>query len=332
MADIAVDLGTVNTLIQTRDGGLVVNEPSVIAVRADTGRVVGVGTEARRMLGRAPEGVRVVQPMRDGVIADVDRAELMLRHFLKRAFPRGILRAKPRVVIGVPSGITDLERRAVRSAVLSAGAKSVYMISEPLAAAIGVGLPVTAPRASMVVNVGGGTTEIGVIALSGMVAGASLGVAGNELDAAISAFVRRQHNLLIGDTSAEAVKTQIGSACPLDEERAVEVSGRDLVHGIPRAVRLTSAEIREQLREPLAAITAAVLRVLETTPPELAADIIDTGFVLTGGGALLAGFDRLLGEKTGLPVHRDPEPFTCVARGAAEVLERWTEYQDMLAR
>ena len=212
MADIVVDLGTVNTLIQTRDGGLVVDEPSVMAVRAGTGRVVGGGADANRMLGRAPEGVVVVQPMRDGVIADVDPAELMLRHFLKRVFPRGILRAKRRVVIGVPSGITDLERRAVRSVVLPAGAKSVFMISEPVAAAIGVGLPATAPRASMVVNVGGGTTEIGVIALSGVVAGASLGVAGNEFDAAISAFVRKRHSLRIGETSAEAVKTRIGSA------------------------------------------------------------------------------------------------------------------------
>ena len=332
MADIAIDLGTVNTLIQIRGGGLVVNEPSVIAVRTDTGRVVSVGAEAKQMLGRAPHGVTVVQPMRDGVIADVDRAELMLRHLLDRVFPRGILRARPRVVVGVPSGITELERRAVRGAVLSAGAKAVYLVGEPMAAAIGVGLPVTTPRASMVVNVGGGTTEIGVIALSGMVAGASLGVAGNEFDAAITSFLRRRDNLLIGPTSAEALKIQAGSAYPLDEEREVEVSGRDLVAGIPRTVRIHSAEIREPLHEPLSAITAAVRRALEATPPELAGDIVDSGFVLTGGGALLEGFDRLLAEETGLPVHRDGEPLTCVARGAARIIEHWDDYRDVLTR
>jgi rod shape-determining protein MreB and related proteins len=332
VADIAIDLGTVNTLIQVKGGGLVVNEPSVIAVRADNGRVVSVGAEAKQMIGRAPHGVIVVQPMRDGVIADVDRAELMLRHLMDRVFPRGILRVRPRVVVGVPSGITELERRAVRSAVLSAGAKEVHLISEPMAAAIGVGLPVAMPRASMVVNVGGGTTEIGVIALSGMVAGASLGVAGNEFDAAITAFLRNQHSLLIGATSAEVVKMQIGSAFELDEEREAEVSGRDLVNGIPRTVRISSAEIRRQLREPLSAITAAVRRALETTPPELAGDIVDSGFVLTGGGALLEGLDRLLAEDTGLPVHRDSEPLTCVARGAAQVIEHWAEYQDVLTR
>jgi rod shape-determining protein MreB len=332
VADIAIDLGTANTLIQVRGQGVVLDEPSVVAVERASGRVVAVGLEAKRMLGRTPEGIIAVRPMRDGVIADVDRVELMLRTFLNRILPRSLFRVKPRVVVGVPSGITEMERRAVRSAVAAAGAKAVYMISEPMAAAIGVGLPVTAPTGSMVVNVGGGTTEIGVIALSGTVADTSIRIAGNEFDEAIVAYVRKSHNLLIGEATAESIKIQIGSACPLDEERHVDVNGRDLVSGIPKPVRVHSEEIRECIREPVLAIVAAVRRALEITPPELSADIVDQGIVMTGGGALLRGLDHLLAEETSLPVHRDQEPLTCVVRGAGMVLDDWTRYQDVLTQ
>ena len=331
LADIAIDLGTANTLIQVKGGGLVLDEPSVVAVERGSEKVVAVGLEAKRMLGRTPEGIVAIRPMRDGVIADIARVDLMLRHFLQQVLPRGLFRAKPVVVIGVPSGITEMERRAVRSAVLAAGAKAVYMIGEPMAAAIGVGLPVTTPKASMVVNVGGGTTEIGVIALSGMVADASIRIAGNELDELIATHMRKHHNLLVGEATAETIKIGIGSAFPLEQERSMSVNGRDLVSGIPLSVEVRSEEIRESIREPIAAIIAAVRRALEVTPPELASDIVDDGLVMTGGGSLLRGLDQLVAQETGLPVHRDAEPLTCVVRGAGMVLENWTRYQDVLS-
>jgi rod shape-determining protein MreB and related proteins len=293
VADIAIDLGTANTLIEVRGAGLVVNEPSVVAVDRETGNVRAIGLEAKRMLGRTPESIIAVRPMRDGVIADVDMADLMLRHFLERVLPRGFFRTKPHVVIGVPSGITEMEKRAVRAAVLAAGARAVHLISEPMAAAIGVGLPVTSPSGSMVVNVGGGTSEIGVIALSGIVADASIRIAGNEMDEAIMAYLRKSRNLLIGEATAEGVKIQIGSAYPLDEERSMDVTGRDLVTGIPKSVRVESTEIRDCIQEPVQAIVAAVRRALEVTPPELASDIIDAGIVMTGGGAQLRGLCRI---------------------------------------
>ncbi|HEX8320779.1 rod shape-determining protein [Longimicrobium sp.] len=330
MADIAIDLGTANTLIEVKGVGLVVNEPSVVAVDRDTRKVRAIGLEAKRMLGRTPEGIVAVRPMRDGVIADVNMADLMLRHFLERVLPRGFFRVKPRVVIGVPSGITEMEKRAVRAAVLAAGARQVNLISEPMAAAIGVGLPVTSPRGSMVVNVGGGTSEIGVIALSGIVADASIRVAGNEMDEAIMGYVRKSRNLLIGEATAEGVKIQIGSAFALDEEREMDVTGRDLVNGIPKSVRVNSVEIRECIQEPVAAIVAAVRRALESTPPELSSDIIDAGIVMTGGGAQLRGLGRLLQRETGLPIHLDEQPLTCVVRGAARVLEDLELYQGVL--
>jgi rod shape-determining protein MreB and related proteins len=271
-----------------------------------------------------------VRPMRDGVIADVDMAELMLRHFLHAVAPTGIFRSKPRVVVGVPSGITEMERRAVRAAVIAAGAKEVFLISEPMAAAIGVGLPVITPRASMVVNIGGGTTEIGVIALSGIVADASIRVAGNVFDDAIVGFVRRSYNLLIGEATAEKIKIEVGSAAPLAEEREMDVNGRDLVSGIPKTVRIHSEEIRESIQEPVQAIIAAVRKALEVTPPELAADIVDDGIVMTGGGSLLRGLDVLLGQETGLPIHHDDEPLTSVVRGAGMVLDDWSKYQNVV--
>ncbi|HEV2131403.1 MAG TPA: rod shape-determining protein [Longimicrobiaceae bacterium] len=331
MADIAVDLGTANTLILVRGEGLVLNEPSVIAVERQSGQVRAIGLDAKRMLGRTPEGTVALRPLRDGVIADVDMAELMLRHFLAEVLPRGWFRAKPKVVIGVPSGITEMEKRAVRAAVLSAGAKTVHMISEPMAAALGVGMPVTTPRGSMVVNIGGGTTEIGVIALSGIVADASLRVGGDELDEAIVAVVRRQHNLLIGEGTAEGIKMQIGSAHPATQEREMDVKGRDLVSGVPKTIRLCSGEIRQIIEEPLAAIVGAIRRALEVTPPELASDIVDEGIVLTGGGALLEGMDWRIAEETGLQIHRDGEPLTSVVRGAGRVLDDWNAYQSVLS-
>jgi rod shape-determining protein MreB len=331
MADIAIDLGTANTLIQVRGRGVVLNEPSVVAVNRSTGRLVAAGTEAKRMIGRTPDGVTTTRPMSDGVIADVDQVEAMLRHYLGRVLPRGLFRAKPRVVVGVPSGITELERRAVRQAVMASGAKEVFLIAEPMAAAIGVGLPVTAARASMVVAVGGGTTEIGVIALSGLVAERSARVAGNEMDEGIASALRKQHNLLIGEATAEAIKMQIGSALPLEQEQVIDATGRDLVTGIPASVQVHSEEVREWIQEPVRAIVAAVRGALEMAPPELSSDLVDTGLVLTGGGSLLRGLDRLLAEETGLEVHRDPDPMTCVVRGAGMVLDDWPKYRGVLS-
>ena len=331
MADIAIDLGTANTLIQVKGQGIIMNEPSVVAVERRTRRIIAIGLEAKRMLGRTPEGTVAIRPMRDGVIADVDMAELMLRHFLQSILPKGLFRSRPRVVVGVPSGITEMERRAVRTAVSQAGAKSVYLLSEPMAAAIGVGLPVTSPRGSMVVNIGGGTSEIGVIALSGIVADASIRVGGNEMDEAIVAFMRKGYNLLVGEATAEAIKIQIGSASNTVEPREMDVNGRDLISGIPKTIRIHSDEIRECIQEPIQAIVGAVRRALEVTPPELSSDIVDEGIVMTGGGAQLRGLDRILALETGLPIHVDDEPLTCVVRGAGMVLDDWDAYRSVLS-
>jgi rod shape-determining protein MreB len=330
VADIAIDLGTANTLIQVKGEGIVMNEPSVVAVERSTRRVRAIGLEAKRMLGRTPEGTVAIRPMRDGVIADVDMAELMLRHFLQNILPRGLFRTRPRVVVGVPSGITEMERRAVRTAVSQAGAKSVFLLSEPMAAAIGVGLPVTSPRGSMVVNIGGGTSEIGVIALSGIVADASIRVGGNEMDEAIVAFMRKGYNLLVGEATAEAIKIQVGSASPSVEPREMDVNGRDLISGIPKTIRIHSDEIRECIQEPIQAIVGAVRRALEVTPPELSSDIVDEGIVMTGGGAQLRGLDRVLQQETSLHIHVDDEPLTCVVRGAGMVLDDWNAYRSVL--
>lgn len=330
MADIAIDLGTANTLIQVRGEGVVLNEPSVVAVDRASGRIRAIGLEAKRMLGRTPDNTIAIRPLRDGVIADVDMAEVMLRHFVQSVLPKGLFRSKPKVVVGVPSGITEIERRAVRAATSAAGAKEVYLISEPMAAAIGVGLPVTTPRGNMVVNVGGGTTEIGVIALSGMVAGAAIRVGGNEMDEAIAAFVRKSYNLLIGDATAESIKIQIGSAAPDTEERWMDVKGRDLVSGIPKTIQIHSQEIRDSLQEPVQAIVEAVRKALEITPPEISSDIVDEGIVMTGGSAQLRGLDWLVGHETGLPIHVDPDPLTCVVRGAGNVLQDWRTYQGVV--
>lgn len=328
--DIAVDLGTANTLVYVKGEGIVLSEPSVVAVQRGTKQIMGVGLEAKRMLGRTPEGIEAVRPLKDGVIADVDVTELMLRHFLKQVTAKRIFRIKPLVVVGVPSGITELERRAVRDSATASGAKAVHMVAEPMAAAIGVGLPIETPTGNMIIDIGGGTTEIAVIALSGIVSDTSIRVGGDELDTSIVTFLRKNYNLLIGEPTAEAIKIQIGSAFDVGEEREMEVKGRDLVSGIPKTVSVHSQEIRECIQEPIQAIVEAVRRALEITPPELSSDIVDRGIVMTGGGALIRGLDKLIAHETGLPIHVDEEPLTCVVRGAGRILDDLGKYKTVL--
>lgn len=328
--DMAVDLGTANTLVYVKGEGIVLNEPSVVAVERGSNRVKGIGLEAKRMLGRTHEGIMAVRPLKDGVIADVDITELMLRHFLKTATAKRVFRIKPRVVVGVPSGITELERRAVRSSAAAAGAKEVYMVAEPMAAAIGVGLPVETPTGNMVIDIGGGTTEIAVIALNGIVSDTSIRVGGDEIDGSIVTFLRKNYNLLIGEPTAEAIKLQIGSAFNSGDEREMDVKGRDLVSGIPKTVKVHSQEVRECIQEPVQAVVEAVRRALEITPPELASDIVDRGMVMTGGGALIRGLDLLLAHETNLPIHMDEEPLTCVVRGVGRILDDLSRYRGVL--
>ena len=328
--DIAVDLGTANTLVYVKGEGIVLNEPSVVAIDKGSGRIMAIGLEAKRMLGRTPEAIEAVRPLKDGVIADVDITEMMLRHFLKQVTAKRVFRIKPRVVVGVPSGITELERRAVRSSAMSAGAKAVFMVAEPMAAAIGVGLPVETPTGNMVIDIGGGTTEIAVIALAGIVSNTSIRVGGDEFDSAIVTFLRKNYKLLIGEPTAEAIKIQIGSAFEVGEEREMDVKGRDLVSGIPKTVQVHSQEIRECIQEPIQAVVEAVRRALEITPPELASDIVDRGIVMTGGGALIRGMDRLLQHETNLPIHVDEEPLSCVVRGVGRILDDLQKYRAVL--
>lgn len=329
--DIAVDLGTANTLVYVKGEGIVLNEPSVVAVEKATRRIMGIGLEAKRMLGRTPEGIEAVRPLKDGVIADVDVTEMMLRHFLRQVTAKRVFRIKPRVVVGVPSGITELERRAVRSSAMAAGAKACYMVDEPMAAAIGVGLPVETPTGNMVIDIGGGTTEIAVIALSGIISNTSIRVGGDELDSAIVTFLRQNYSLLVGEPTAEAIKIQIGSAFDLGEDREMDVKGRDLLSGIPKTVRIHAQEVRECINEPIRQIVDAVRRALEITPPELASDIVDRGIVMTGGGALIRGLDQRLRHETNLPIHVDEEPLTCVVRGAGRVLDDLNKFRPVLA-
>jgi rod shape-determining protein MreB len=329
--EIAVDLGTANTLIYVKGEGIVLNEPSVVAIEKSTGRPKGYGLDATRMLGRTPDGILAVRPLKDGVIADFDVTEKMLRHFLKSIIDKHVFKVKPRVIVCVPSGITEVERRAVRDSAETAGAKQVLMVAEPMAAAFGVGLPVETPTGNMVIDIGGGTTEIAVIALSGIVSDTSIRTGGDELDQAIVQFMRKNYNLLVGEPTAEAIKIKIGSAAPVGEEREMEVKGRDLVSGIPKTVRVHSSEIREALQEPIQQIVDAVRRALEITPPELASDIVDRGIIMTGGGALIRGLDILLSQETGLPIHVDEDPLTCVVRGAGRILDDFEKYRSVLA-
>ena len=329
-SDIAVDLGTANTLVLVKGEGVVLDEPSVAAVETGTGRVRSIGLEAKRMLGRTPEGVEAVRPLQDGVIANFDVAEKMLRHFLRTVITRHLLRVKPRLIVSVPSGITEVERRAVRDSAKTAGVREVQMVAEPMAAAIGVGLPVDTPVGSMIIDIGGGTTEIAVIALSGIVADASIRVGGDEMDRGIVQFMRKSYNLMIGEPTAEMIKIQIGSVMPLDPELVMPVKGRDLVSGLPKTVQVHSEEIREAIQEPVQQIMNAVRHALELTPPELASDILEYGIVLTGGGALLRGFDRLVVHETGLPVQIAEDPLTCVVRGTGKILDDPDRYRDVL--
>ncbi len=328
--EIAVDLGTANTLIYVKGQGIVLNEPSVVALERDTGAVKAVGMAAKKMLGRTPKNIEAIRPLKDGVIADFEVTEKMLRDFLERVLRKRFMPMRPKVIVCVPSGITEVEKRAVRDSAESAGAKEVYLVAEPMAAAIGVGLPVETPTGNMVIDIGGGTTEIAVIALSGIVSDISIRVGGDELDEAIVQFLKKNYNLAIGEQTAESVKIQIGSAYPQGEEREMDVKGRDIVSGIPKTVRIHSGEVREALQEPVMAIVEAVRAALERTPPELASDIVDRGIVMTGGGSLLRGLDALLREETALPINVDEDPLTCVVRGTGRILDDPNKYRNVL--
>ena len=316
--DIGIDLGTANTLVYVKDQGIVLREPSVVAVRSGTSQVLAVGDEAKRMLGRTPGNIVAVRPLKDGVIADFEMTESMLRHFITKVHNRKWVR--PRVVIAVPSGITEVERRAVKESAAHAGAREVYLIEEPMAAAIGVGLPVQDAAGNMIIDIGGGTTEVALISLSGIVLSRSVRVAGDELDEAIAYYVKRAYNLMIGERTAEEIKIKIGSAYPVEKETSMEVKGRDLVAGLPKTLTITSQEVREALLEPISTIVESVRVTLERCPPELSADLVDRGLVLAGGGALLRGLDKLLQEETGLPVHVAEDPLSAVAEGTGRAL------------
>lgn len=318
--DLAIDLGTANTLVYVRGKGIVLSEPSVVAVNKDTDKVLAVGREAKEMLGRTPGNIIAERPMRDGVIANFDLTEAMLKYFIRRVHNRSTL-VRPRVVIGVPSGITQVEKRAVKDSALQAGAREVYLIEEPMAAAIGAGLPIEEPYGNMIIDVGGGTTEVAVISLSGIVYSRSVRVGGDEMDEAIVSFIKRKYNLLIGERTAESIKIKIGSAYEMDEKREMEVKGRDLIAGTPKLICITDEEIRNSLSEPIYAIVDTARVALERTPPELSADIVDRGITLAGGGSLLAGLDKLLMEETGLPIHLAPDPLSAVVLGTGKVLD-----------
>ena len=319
-SDIGIDLGTANTLVFVKDHGIVLREPSIVAVKSGTTQVLAVGDEAKRMLGRTPGNISAIRPLKDGVIADFEITEAMLRHFITKAHGHSRF-VRPRVVIAVPSGITEVEKRAVKDSAMHAGAREVYLIEEPMAAAIGVGLPVTDPAANMIVDIGGGTTEVAIISLAGIVFSRSVRVAGDELDEAIINYLKRAYNLFIGERTSEEIKLRLGSAYPLEKELTMEVKGRDLVAGLPKTVTITSQEIREALSEPVARIVEAVRITLERCPPELSADLVDRGIVLAGGGALLRGLDKLINEETGLPVHIAEDPLSAVAEGTGKALQ-----------
>ncbi len=318
--DLAIDLGTANTLVYVKGKGIVINEPSVVAIEQKSGKVVAIGGEAKKMLGRTPGNIIAIRPMRDGVIADFEMAEKMLSHFISKAHDRTTF-VRPRVIICVPSRITQVEQRAVRDSAELAGAREVYLIDEPIAAAIGAGLPISEPFGSMVVDIGGGTTDIAVISLAGTVYSESVKVAGDKMDDAIVAFLKRKHNLLIGDHMAEQIKMSIGSAYPMDERKTFMVKGRDLVSGIPRTLQIDDGEVREALSEPISAIINAIRVALENTPPELAGDIIDRGIVLTGGGSMVRGMDIRVREETNLPIITVDNPLTTVVLGTGKALD-----------
>ncbi len=329
--DIGIDLGTANTLVYVRNQGIVLNEPSVVAIEKSSGKVLAIGSAAKEMTGRTPGGIEAIRPLKDGVIADFDISERLIADFIRRVVKHKLL-MKPRVVISVPSGITEVEKRAVRDSAENAGAREVYLLQEPMAAAIGVGVQVDQPSGSMIIDIGGGTTEIAVIALNGIVNDTSIRVAGDELNDAIIMYLKKNYNLLIGELTAEDIKIKIGSAFPLDKELSMDIKGRDLVAGVPKNLKLSSVQVREALSETLDIVVEAVRQALERTPPELASDILERGIILTGGGALLRGLDKRLRQETNLPVNVAEDPLTCVARGAGKVLEDFASYAKVLER
>lgn len=317
--DIGIDLGTANTLVYVKDRGIVLREPSVVAIQKGTNRVLAVGEEAKRMLGRTPGNIVAVRPLKAGVIADFDITEAMLRYFIRKVHNRRKM-VRPQVIIAVPSGITEVEKRAVKDSAERAGARKVFLIEEPMAAAIGVGLPVQEPAGNMIVDIGGGTTEVALISLAGIVFSRSIRVGGDEMDEGIVQYMKRVYNLMIGERTAEEIKITVGSAYPLEEEKSMEVKGRDLVNGLPKTLTVTSEEIREALMEPVQSIVESVRITLERCPPELSADLVDRGLILCGGGGLLLGLDTLIAEQTGLPVHVADDALSAVAEGTGVVL------------
>ncbi|HEX9162365.1 MAG TPA: rod shape-determining protein [Thermoanaerobaculia bacterium] len=317
--DLAIDLGTANTLVYAKNKGIVVREPSIVAVNKINNNVEAVGKEAKEMLGRTPGNIVAIRPMKDGVIADFEVTEKMIKYFIEKAHGRRFL-VKPRIVISVPSEITQVEKRAVKDSALRAGATEVYLIEQAMAAAIGAGLPITDPTGNMIVDIGGGTTDVAVISLAGIVYSRSVRVAGNEMDDAIIQYIKRKYNLLIGERTAEQIKIEIGSAFPLDEEMTMEIKGRDLVEGVPKTLVVSDEEIREALSETVATIVEAVRVALERTPPELSADIMDKGIIIAGGGSMLKNLDKRLREETGLPVTLAEDPLACVALGTGQML------------
>lgn len=333
-ADMAIDLGTANTLVYVRGRGIVLNEPSVVATKEEKGRkiVLAVGNEAKQMLGRTPGNIQAIRPLKDGVIADFDYAEQMIKYFICKVHNRRTF-VTPTIVICVPFGSTAVERRAIEDSASQAGAHKVYLIEEPMAAAIGAGLPVTEPAGSMVVDIGGGTTEVAVLSLEGIVYARSIRVGGDKMDSAIVSYIRRNMNLLVGERSAERIKKEIGSACPPEDGdgRTVEIRGRDLINGVPKEIVITERQVAESLIEPVSDIVEAVKVALENTAPELAADIVDKGIVLTGGGALLANLDKVLRKATGLPVTVAEDPLTCVAKGCGETIDHLSRYKGVLS-
>lgn len=326
--DIAIDLGTANTLIHVKGKGILLNEPSVIAVRKENNAVLAVGYEAREMWGKTSDEILTVRPMKDGVIADFDLAEMMIKKFIQKIQIRRLFH--PLMTISIPSGITEVERRAVRDSGEHAGAREVYLVEEPMAAAIGVDLPIHEPLGSMVVDIGGGTTEIAVVAMSGIVTKISIRIAGDEMNESIIQYFRRKHNLLLGEISAEDIKIKFGSTRPFQDNRVIPVRGRDIITGIPRTVEATSQQIQEAVEEPVRAIVEAVLLALERTPPELSSDILERGIILTGGGSLLKGLDERLRKETNLPVNLAEDPLTAVVRGVGKVLEDIDRYKKVL--
>ncbi len=327
--DLGVDLGTANTLIFMKGKGIIIREPSVVAVDTRTDVVKSVGQEAKDVIGRTPGSITAVRPLKDGVIADFDITTAMLQQFIRKALNKSFL-IKPRIIICIPSGVTAVERRAVKEATERAGAKRVSIIEEPMAAAIGAGLPVAEPTGSMVVDIGGGTSEVAVISLGGIVAAKSVRVGGDEFDNSIINYIKKKYNLLIGERTAENIKIQIGSAFPFEIEESMNIKGRNLLNGLPENIEITSEEIREALTEPLESVLEAIHVTLEKTPPELAADIIDQGITLTGGGALLRGLDKLINQETGMPVYVADNPLDCVADGTGKVLENIDKLHDVL--